>query len=96
MLTPEKLRQKRLPGARSYIVRTGGRKGEDKRYLPGDFEPKILVFGSWGHRAYGVFAKDLCIFDYYFSITFGGVFKFEFCSNKSRVEPNAPVYLSTR
>ena len=96
MLKPEKVRHKRLPGARSSITCNGGRKGEDKRYLTGDFEPKILVFGSWGHRAYGVFAKDLCIFDYYFSMTFGGVFNFEFCHNKYRVEPNAPVYLSTR
>ncbi len=89
MLKPEKVRHKRLPGARSSITCNGGRKGEDKRYLPGDFEPKILVFGSWGHRAYGVFAKDLCIFDY-------KIFYLEFCYNKYRVEPNAPVYLSTR
>ena len=51
MLKPEKVGHVGRPGARSSIVWTGGRKGEDKRYLAGDFEPKLLVFGSWDHRA---------------------------------------------
>ena len=51
MLKPEKVGHEGLPGARFSIVWTGGRKGEDKRYLVGDFEPKISVFGSWGHKA---------------------------------------------
>ncbi len=76
MLKPEKVRHKRLPGARSSIACNGGRKGEDKRYLPGDFEPKRLVFGSWGHRVEWITAKDLCIFDYKISISFGWVFNF--------------------
>ena len=75
-------------------------RGDAKEKTNGTY-PVILSQKYWCLEAgviglMGFLQKTYAFSTYYFSITFGGVFKFEFCSNKSRVEPNAPVYLSTR
>ena len=77
-------------------------------YGPGDAKektngtyPVILSPKYWCLEAGVIGLRGFGLKTYAFSTTtfrslLGGVFNFEFCHNKYRVEPNAPVYLSTR
>ncbi len=74
--------------------------GDAKEKTNGTY-PVILSQKYWCLEAGVIGLRGLVPKTYAFSTTkflsvLGGVFNLKFCHSKYRVEPNAPVYLSTR